>query len=82
MSRTVGAFEAKTKLSSLLDAVSKGEEIVIARNGEPVAKLVKFGVDRNATERAEIIRRIAERAKKLKLGGLSWKKLRDEGRKY
>jgi prevent-host-death family protein len=82
MSRIVGAFEAKTKLSSLLDAVSKGEEIVIARNGEPVARLIKFGADRNAAERAEVIRRITERAKKLKLGGLSWKKLRDEGRKY
>ncbi len=37
---TVGAFEAKTKLSELLDAVERGEEIVITRRGQPVARLV------------------------------------------
>lgn len=37
---TVGAFEAKTKLSELLDRVERGEEIVITRHGKPVARLV------------------------------------------
>lgn len=37
---TVGAFEAKTKLSELLDAVERGEEVTITRRGEPIAKLV------------------------------------------
>ena len=37
---TVGAFEAKTKLSELLDAVERGQEVTITRHGEPVAKLV------------------------------------------
>ena len=37
---TVGAFEAKTKLSELLDAVERGEEVTITRRGEPVARLV------------------------------------------
>jgi prevent-host-death family protein len=32
--------EAKTKLSQLVDRARAGEEIIIARNGEPVAKLV------------------------------------------
>jgi len=82
MSRTVGAFEAKTKLSSLLDAVQNGEEIVISRNGEPVARLIKYGADRTKAERQEIIRRIIERAKRLNIRGVSWKELRDEGRKY
>jgi len=31
--------EAKTTLSRLVDRVAEGEEIVIARNGEPVALL-------------------------------------------
>lgn len=82
MARIVGAFEAKTKLSALLDAVGRGEEIVISRNGEPVARLLKYGAERSRDERADIIRQITERAKKLKLGGLSLKKLRDSGRKY
>lgn len=38
---TVGAFEAKTKLSELLDRVERGEEIEITRHGKPVARLVK-----------------------------------------
>ncbi len=37
--RTVGTYEAKTHLSSLLDAVLLGEEILITRKGEPVARL-------------------------------------------
>lgn len=37
---TVGAFEAKTKFSELLDAVERGEEVVITRRGLPVARLV------------------------------------------
>jgi prevent-host-death family protein len=37
---TVGAFEAKTKLSELLDAVVRGEEIIITRRGQPIARLV------------------------------------------
>jgi prevent-host-death family protein len=37
---TIGAFEAKTKLSELLDRVEQGEEIVITRRGKPAARLV------------------------------------------
>lgn len=35
----VNMHEAKTTLSRLVDRVAEGEEIVIARNGEPVALL-------------------------------------------
>lgn len=37
--KTVGAFEAKTHLSQLLNAVEAGERIVITRHGKPVAEL-------------------------------------------
>ena len=40
MTTTVNVHEAKTQLSRLLEAASRGEEVVIARNGEPVARLV------------------------------------------
>ena len=36
----VNVYEAKTHLSKLLDRVADGEEIVIARGGRPVARLV------------------------------------------
>jgi prevent-host-death family protein len=38
----VGIHEAKTRLSELLRLVDSGQEIEIARGGEPVAKLVPF----------------------------------------
>ena len=37
---TVNVHEAKTHLSRLLAQVEAGEEIVIARSGKPVARLV------------------------------------------
>lgn len=37
---SVDIHRAKTHLSRLLDRVAAGEEIIIARNGKPVAKLV------------------------------------------
>jgi prevent-host-death family protein len=38
----VGVHEAKTRLSELLRLVDGGQEVEIARGGEPVAKLVPF----------------------------------------
>lgn len=40
MATTVDIHEAKTHLSRLLDRVSQGEEIIIARAGKPTARLV------------------------------------------
>jgi prevent-host-death family protein len=37
---TVTAFDAKTRLGRLLDRVVAGEEVLITRHGEPVARLV------------------------------------------
>lgn len=68
----VGAFEAKNKLSALIERAEHGEEIVITRRGQPVAKLVPF---REMPGR--------EQAKAMKLGRFDWeewKKYRDEGR--
>jgi len=58
MATMVGVHEAKTHLSRLLRRVSAGEEIVIARGGEPIARLVPvhsrerrvLGRDRGAFE--------------------------------
>lgn len=41
--RTVNIHEAKTTLSKLLRRVQAGEEIVIAKSGHPVARLVPVG---------------------------------------
>ena len=77
---TVGAFEAKTHLSTLLDRVAAGEEVIITKHGKPVARLVSAArVDRqrvnDAFEKLKLLR------KRTTLGGLSWGALRDEGRR-
>ena len=43
---TVNMLDAKTNLSKLVEQVESGEEpeIIIARNGKPAAKLVRFGL--------------------------------------
>lgn len=38
----VNIHEAKTRLSELLKRVEQGEELIIARAGEPVARLVPY----------------------------------------
>jgi len=40
MTQTINVYEAKTHLSQLLDRAAAGEEIVIARAGRPIARLV------------------------------------------
>jgi prevent-host-death family protein len=40
---TVTMHQAKTNLSKLIERVSQGEEIIIARGSKPVARLVPIG---------------------------------------
>jgi prevent-host-death family protein len=76
---TVGAFEAKTHLSTLLDRVAAGEEVVITKHGRPVARLIGAqNIDRvRVNDAFEKLKALREGTT---LGGLSWKELRDEGR--
>jgi prevent-host-death family protein len=50
---TVNVYDAKTHLSQLLDKAAAGEDVVVCRNGKPVARItrlesgkrpIKFGV--------------------------------------
>ena len=41
--KVVNVGDAKTHFSKLLDRVAGGEEVVIAKAGEPVARLVPYG---------------------------------------
>lgn len=76
----IGAFDAKTHLSSLLDKVARGEEILITKRGRPVARLVP--AVQAGQERIEAaIQELRVLRSGLKLEGLSWKDLRDAGRR-
>lgn len=77
---TVGAFEAKTHLSSLLERVAQGEEIIITRHGKPLARLIPVAVaDSSRVDLA--ISKLKALRKGCTLDGLSWQTLRDEGRR-
>jgi prevent-host-death family protein len=76
----VGAFEAKTHLSRLLNEVARGETIVITRHGRPVARLAPIeGSSRD--DRRQAIAQLKELRKGQTLGGLSLRELIDEGRR-
>ena len=47
----IGAFDAKTHLSALLDKVAREEEILVTKRGRPVARLVPAA--KNGQERIE-----------------------------
>ena len=49
MSTSVNIHEAKTHFSKLLERVALGEEIIIARAGEPIAKLSPIPAKRART---------------------------------
>jgi prevent-host-death family protein len=79
----IGTFEAKNRLSELLDRAERGEEVVITRRGRPVAKLVPVNAGHDREKAREAVRRIRELAKEMNLGPFDWeewKKYRDEGR--
>jgi prevent-host-death family protein len=76
----VDAFEAKKKLSALLDAVERGEEVTITRGGKPVARLVRPAATFNRAKARAAAARIRKRLKGVTLGGLAIKDLINEGR--
>lgn len=55
---SIGAFDAKTRLSELLDRASRGETFQITKHGRAVGKLVPPDSSRDATVIAEAIARL------------------------
>jgi prevent-host-death family protein len=81
MAMEVGAFEAKTKLSQLLELVRRGERVTITKHGIPVAVLVPPPeVRRDQT--ADIIRELAELRQRTKKGRETVRALRETGRRF
>ena len=50
MRATVNIYDAKTNLSRLINRVRDGDEIIIARAGVPVAKLVPYSRGKGVRE--------------------------------
>jgi prevent-host-death family protein len=80
----IGAFEAKTHLSALLDRAEKGEEIIITRRGKPVARLGPAVATHDIEAARASVRRVRERAqaRRLHITPEEIKEYINEGRKY
>ena len=78
--RNVGLFEAKQKLSELVERASEGERIGITRRGRLAAYLVPARENKNLKYVFADIERILKRAKPLPKG-LTIKDLIEEGRR-
>jgi prevent-host-death family protein len=78
---TIGAYEAKTRFSQLLERVAAGEEITITKHGRPVARLIPAALASSIESRRAAIQRMRELASHHRLDGLSVRELIAEGRK-
>jgi prevent-host-death family protein len=87
----VAVYEAKTRLSELLDAVQAGEEVTITRRGVAVARLVpaaakagrKRAVDEAAAKReriAQAVREMHALTRNIDWGDFSVREAIEEGR--
>jgi len=79
---TVGAFEAKTHLSALLDRVAKGEKITITRHGSPAALLVPVAGAETKLSHREIVDGMRALQSRVKPSKKSVKGIIDEGRRF
>jgi prevent-host-death family protein len=78
VTNTIGIYEAKNRLSELLDRVEAGEIIAITRHGKQIALLTPVNQQQPGARQA--IDRLRQIRKGSRLGGLRIKELRDEGR--
>lgn len=74
----VGSYEAKTKLSELLERVVQGETFEITRHGQPVAKLTPV-VPSKREGFAQVLASLESVRQNARLG-VDWNTARSEGR--
>lgn len=79
---TVGIFEAKKRLSELVERAARGEEIVITRRGEQVARLMPPQAQDAAGRARNLVARIrVSRAQQLLGESASVREMIEEGRR-
>jgi len=78
---SIGAFEAKTHLSDLLDRVARGEKITITRHGVPAALLVPITETTPNVTHQEIVEGMRALRKRVKPGKMSVREMVNEGRR-
>ena len=49
MTQTIGAFEAKTHFSQIIEKAEHGADFIITKRGKPVAKIIPFNKEKEMT---------------------------------
>lgn len=75
----IGIYDAKARLSELIDAVAAGGEVVITKRGKPVARLVAPEAPRKSSP-ARAAKRIRALCERLNIRRVNIRELIDEGR--
>jgi len=76
----VGIYDAKTRLSEIVERVESGSEVVITRRGKAVARIVPMPAPAR-DRRAAAARRIRALRDKWAIGGVNIRRLIDQGRR-
>ena len=58
----IGAFEAKTHFSHIIERAERGEDFIVTRRGKPVAKIIPFK-QKNEMTRKEAMAKLMEMRK-------------------
>jgi prevent-host-death family protein len=78
---TLKAVEAKSHFSEILDRASKGEEFIVTRRGEPVARVIPFSKHRTADVKELLaeLREFRKASTPVRNPGESWNDIAREG---
>lgn len=78
--KKVALRDAKANLSELTDAAAAGEDVVISKHGQPVARLTQVQAPRQPID-LQRLRRLTERLPEQAEGAESWMRaVRDQAR--
>lgn len=77
----IALFDAKNRLSELIDRVQAGERFVITRRGKPVATLALPEADGSDTRAQQAIAQLRSSRQGVSLGRLTSRDLITEGRR-
>jgi len=83
LNQQIGAFEAKTHFSQIIDKVEHGADYIVTRRGKPVAKIIPFQQENEMT-REEAFEKLKEMRKlyRGKSGSFNIREAVEDGRKY
>lgn len=81
MQKEIGIAQAKDRLSELVERVAQGEEFVITRRGEVLARLIPPSDQVQRVKRAEALQAVLDAREGARLGDVSLHELIEAGRR-